>query len=186
MDIPAFVLASLALLLTPGPTNTLLAAAGAQAGVRASVTLPVGEALGYLLTIILSHIALDILSKHPGAIVAMKALAALWLMYSAFLLWRQPTASCRSACGISLRRILVTTALNPKAIITGTFVLPNLMPAAFLPALAIFLTLSMLTGFGWITLGAALPSSIRKHSYKGAAVILGLFSIAAGLASLHV
>ncbi len=43
----AFIAASAAILLTPGPTNTLLAAGGATLPLRKAFLLPLAEALGY-------------------------------------------------------------------------------------------------------------------------------------------
>lgn len=51
MSLTAFVVASLAFLLTPGPTNTLLAAAGAGGGIRGGVMLPAAEGIGYAVAI---------------------------------------------------------------------------------------------------------------------------------------
>ncbi|MFC7692453.1 hypothetical protein ACFQY5_25655 [Paeniroseomonas aquatica] len=47
-----FTLAVLAILGTPGPTNSLLATAGATAGMRRSLPLIAAEAAGYALAIL--------------------------------------------------------------------------------------------------------------------------------------
>ena len=51
MQITTFLLTSAAILLTPGPTNTILAASGAAMGLRQAKLLPLAEALGYALAI---------------------------------------------------------------------------------------------------------------------------------------
>ena len=44
----SFIIVALALLATPGPTNTLLATSGAASGFRKSLVLLLGEFLGYM------------------------------------------------------------------------------------------------------------------------------------------
>lgn len=185
MDIFSFVLASLALLLTPGPTNTLLAAAGAMNGVRRSMTLPLAEAIGYAFAISAFHAAMGYLAPNPAAIAALRAVAALWLMYSAIRLWRQPSGRQQPQPAITFSRIVVTTALNPKAMILGTVLIPSLMPTGFLLALSFFLILSLLAGSGWMVLGTAIPDRIKTYSYRAAAVILGGFAVAAGFTAFQ-
>jgi hypothetical protein len=53
-----FALAVLAVLGTPGPTNTLLATAGATAGLRRSLALIPAEAAGYTISILTLGLAL--------------------------------------------------------------------------------------------------------------------------------
>lgn len=50
-SVVSFTLMSLALLLTPGPTNTLLFVGGATNGLKRSLGLPLAELLGYLAAI---------------------------------------------------------------------------------------------------------------------------------------
>ena len=59
----SFIIAAVALLATPGPTNTLLATSGAASGFRKSLVLLLVEFLGYL-------IAIAVLITAMGPIVA--------------------------------------------------------------------------------------------------------------------
>lgn len=47
----SFVFSSVLILLTPGPTNTVLAACGATLGIRKAAIMPFAEALGYVLAV---------------------------------------------------------------------------------------------------------------------------------------
>ncbi len=88
--IASFVFASLVLLLTPGPTNTLLGAFGAAIGFRRAALLPLAEALGYGIAISVFHAAGGMLAGSHSAMMALKVIAGLWLLYSAARLWSEP------------------------------------------------------------------------------------------------
>ncbi|MCK9553042.1 MAG: threonine transporter, partial [Aquamicrobium sp.] len=51
MSFVSFVIAAIMVLITPGPTNTILAASGAAMGWRRAMVLPVAEAAGYLVAV---------------------------------------------------------------------------------------------------------------------------------------
>lgn len=174
-----YLLACLAILLTPGPTNTLLAAAGAVLGWRRALWLPVAEALGYALAISGFIAAGGLLAGVPMALPALKVAAALWLVATAVKLWSQPVVPDEGGPGEAFGRVLVTTLLNPKAMLVGTIMVPDMMPGAPMAALTGFVALSLLAGTGWVLLGAALPAGFRRYSYKGAAMIVTGFALAA-------
>ncbi|MBB5986976.1 LysE family translocator [Sphingobium lignivorans] len=114
-----FTLAIWALLLTPGPTNTLLALSGAQRGVRASLPLIPAELCGYLLVILpLSAGGPLLLTSFPVLATVIKLSAAAWVMYLAMRLW-QPVLASRASYDVTARQVFCTTLLNPKALIFG-------------------------------------------------------------------
>jgi threonine/homoserine/homoserine lactone efflux protein len=175
----AFIISSAVILLTSGPTNTLLAASGAVMGFRASLALPAAEALGYALAI--SFFAM--LTAASGAVSwllpLLKAIAAVWLLVSAVKLWSASVDMEARPFGVAFGRILVTTILNPKAMLVGTMLIPLSSPGE--PALWIgtFVALSILAGIGWVAFGSLLPNGVRRHAYKGAAIVLSGFSVVA-------
>jgi threonine/homoserine/homoserine lactone efflux protein len=175
----SFTLASLLLLLTPGPTNTLLGAFGAAIGLRKAAVLTLAEALGYALSISLFHAAAAVIAGHSGPVIALKVLAGLWLLHSGVRLWSEPVIPALPQAGAAFRRVLVTTVLNPKALFVATVVMPELWTGPFAAGLALFLVLAMLAGTGWTAIGAALPPALRGYSYKAAAVVILGFSLAA-------
>ena len=84
-----FVFAILALLLTPGPTNTLLTVGAAARGFRSSLPLLTGELAGYLVVVVpLATIAASLLEGRPALADALRLAAALWVLFLAVRLWR--------------------------------------------------------------------------------------------------
>lgn len=185
MSAAPFVLASLAILFTPGPTNTLLAASGAAMGARKALTLPFAEAIGYLLAISLFLMAADILQEVPAALPALKAAASLWLLISAVKLWSQPVVPDHPAPRGAFLRVLFTTMLNPKAMLVGTIMVPSLMPEDSWQAVICFAMLSALAGVAWTVFGALLPQNVRRHSYRAAAMAVASFGVAAAVSCVR-
>lgn len=174
-----FIAASTALLLTPGPTNTILAACGASGGFRRAAILPLAEALGYAVAIAFFVACAGLVRADPAAFALVKLLAAGWLAYSAYRLWVEPFPSVSTSGRSSFSRVLLTTMVNPKAMLVGTILIPSEVGIAALVWIGTYVVLSIAAGMGWVMLGALLPQGIRRHAYKAAAVVLGGFSIAA-------
>lgn len=185
MSFTSFILSAVAILLTPGPTNTLLAASGAAVGLRRALALPLAEAAGYAVAISLFFSASDILHEVPAAMAILKATAAAWLLFSASRLWRQPVVPSLSDHRQSFRRVFITTLLNPKAMLVATIVIPGLMAGYRMQALLIFIALSTCAGMAWTAFRAMLPARIRRHSYKAAAMVLVGFAIFASAGALQ-
>lgn len=183
MQITTFLLTSAAILLTPGPTNTILAASGAAMGLRQARLLPLAEALGYALAIGFFLGLASVLADVPQALPVMKAIAAAWLLASACKLWSLPVVPELPARSGAFVRVLVTTLLNPKAMLVGTLSIPTLLPDRPTLGLLSFIALSAAAGFGWTMLGASLPVSLRRHSYRMAAMIVCGFAIAAAVSA---
>jgi threonine/homoserine/homoserine lactone efflux protein len=180
----AFLLAVLALLLSPGPTNTLIALGGATRGFRRSLPLIGAELSGYLAAIVpLALVGRPWLEAHPRLALAVRGLAALWILYLAVRLWHQPVAGAAGL--ITFRRVFVTTLLNPKALVIGLALLPATSAAGLVPWLLLFAAGVIAVASAWIAAGAlvgrgsagGLPPLVRRI----AAGYLGV--VAAGLAA---
>ncbi|RYF92578.1 MAG: hypothetical protein EON95_11905 [Caulobacteraceae bacterium] len=160
IDPIAFILAALTLLATPGPTNTLLAMSGAQAGLRPSLRLLGAELGGYMISIlILSLILGPLVRGNIMVAVILKGLCALYLVYLAIKLWREGSSALISSAPVPFRRVFTTTLLNPKAVIFAFLILPHLADRRIpqgLPYLAGLCGLIVLVGGSWIALGSAL------------------------------
>lgn len=175
----SFIATSILVLFTPGPTNTVLAAGGATMGLRRAATLPVAEALGYIIAISFFVIFAELMRDDHAVLAVVRLAAAAWLIYSAYRLWQTPFVPDATARDFPFRRVLLTTIVNPKAMLVGTIMIPAGTGAAAPAWIATYAALSTLAGLGWVTLGALLPLGIRRHAYKFAAVVLSGFSLVA-------
>lgn len=116
-----------AILLTPGPTNTLLASSGIQVGVRASLKLIPAEVTGYIISISFWGLLIGLISQHFALLpTILKLLSAFYILYLAIKLWRtadhqqnlsQPT--------IRFTELLCATILNPKGLLFASAIFPQ-------------------------------------------------------------
>lgn len=187
-------LAVLALLATPGPTNTLLALAGAERGWRGALRLIPAELCGYLAAVVpLALVGARLAEAAPRLRLALTLGAATWLAWLAWSLWRDSDRMRRLAA-VTARRVAVTTLLNPKALVFGLLLLPAPEPGRLLANLALFAVLVAGVASAWAALGAALrsrrpdrPPGLPPAWRRGAALLLAglsawLLGRAAGLA----
>ncbi len=152
-----FALAVLALLATPGPTNPLLAASGALAGVRRSLALVPAEAAGYVAGIgTLTMLVGPAVAASPALAALLKLAAGAYLARSALVLWGAGRTGRAAAEVASPRRVFVTTLLNPKALVLAFGVFPG---HDLLAATAGFLVLVALVACAWILAGSRLGAA---------------------------
>lgn len=149
----AFISGVLALLLAPGPTNTLMGISGAQHGMARVVRLLPSELAGYLTAILpLSFIGARLVEQSPAFALALKVMAAIWIMILAVKLWRAGTDADRGA-EISAGRVYVTTLLNPKALVFALVLLPTPHDAEFAARLGLFCLMVTGVALVWGGLG---------------------------------
>lgn len=159
-ELMPFMLAVLALLATPGPTNTLMAAAGAQRGVARSLPLLAGEVGGYAIAItVWTELVGAVAASQPLVPVIAKLIAAAFLVWSAWKLWVNAGRADLAQRGITLGRVFATTLINPKALVFAFAIFPHLSFVERLPYDGIFFALVVLTAIGWMVLGAAAARS---------------------------
>jgi len=181
-----FIFAILALLLTPGPTNTLLTVGAATRGLRASLPLLAGELFGYLVVVVpLATIAASLLEGRPLLANALRVAAAFWVLFLAVRLWRISSEqdARKEPSGVTVGQVFLTTVLNPKAPIIGLVIMPHGGFMEIAPALGLFSALVLAAGTSFLTLGSLVgkaPILSPRLVYRIAAVFLVIFS--AGLA----
>lgn len=154
MAIAPFLIAIWALLLTPGPTNTLMALAGAQGGWRSTLRLVPAELAAYLLIVLpAALIGADAMAQWPDLARVLKLGAALWIFYLAIILWRVPSGHV-AAQPVGIARLFITTLLNPKGLVVGLVLLPSPHDPLFGPHLLLFGASVILAASVWAGLGA--------------------------------
>lgn len=187
-DAVFFILISLALLLTPGPTNTLLLVGGATNGLKRSLWLAPAELLGYLAAIpILALTVGPFVQQSPVGQALLRLVLALYLGFLAVRLWRTPQSG-KSEYMVTPQRVFIVTLLNPKALVFAFVVLPPLAGQwrAMLPHLAALSLMIVIASLCWISFGAALRSekmfAIKSRTIQriGSAVLL-IFAVVIGL-----
>lgn len=170
MTLTQTFLACLALLIVPGPTNTLLALAGAQAGVRANWSLGLAALAVYLVVVApLTFLGAGLVQSAPLAMLALRLAAVAWVIRLAVKLWRLPEPGAVPH-RVTAREVAITTALNPKGLIVGLVILPK----AALPglALAVFAAAVLSVSLGWLLLGRCVLRRDSPCLRRGGAVVL--------------
>lgn len=166
----SFLIAAVTLLLTPGPTNTLLALAGAKEGIARVVRLLAASLLGYACGLVpVVYAGTTLFASWPMLATSLKIGAALWVMLLAVRLWRPPDA-VQTRVAISFTDVFVTTLVNPKVLVFGLLLLPPINAPAFGPcALALAIAIAV-TGLLWGMAGGLILSGgaaqHRKHLFQ--------------------
>jgi threonine/homoserine/homoserine lactone efflux protein len=182
----AFVLACMAVLFVPGPTNTLLATSGAAGGFRRSLALPLAELLGYTISIwTLALLVAPLINGSPVLSIVLRLACGAYLVWSAVHLWREGANALTSAEPVSFRRVFVTTLLNPKAILFALVIIPYLGERKFVAAAPYLLghvLLVVTASLSWIGFGALVGAGARTRVSAGVirkagASVLGLFGV---------
>ena len=176
-----FVFAVLALLLTPGPTNTLLTVGAASRGLRASLPLLLGELAGYLVVVTpLAVAATAFLEDRPAFAIALRVAAACWVLFLALRLWHHADRGQGGLRPVTIGPVFMTTVLNPKAAIIGAVVMPHGPLVEIAPALGLLSLLVLGAGSAFVVLGSLVgrtPILAPSLIYRLGAVFLLIFSI---------
>ncbi len=159
-----YIVAILSLLGAPGPTNVLLATAGATSGTRGAVKLLGAALAGYLIAVAALRFALGpVIEAHPLVGIALKVAVALYLGWVAVALWRR-SAALTGDEAVSRRAVFVATLLNPKSLVFAFGVIPSTHPAlwAYVAAFAVAIPV---VGLGWLLIGRAIgAASGERHA----------------------
>jgi threonine/homoserine/homoserine lactone efflux protein len=185
-----FVTTSAAILAVPGPTNALLAAAGAALGFRSSLKLVPAVLAAYLGAILAWGCLLTpAIAFWPPLAPLLRLACALFLAAIAIRLWRRTTGpSTDPTSMITTRRITLVTLLNPKAFLFAAGVFPPAafsQPDVFSSAGLAFAAPLVPIALIWIAFGAALAGAGNRIPLRTinrtAAILLAFFAATIGV-----
>ena len=186
----AFVAASTALLLIPGPTVLLILSYALSQGRRVAVASAAGVALGDLVAMTASLVGLGALVLASATLfTALKWAGAAYLIYLGIKLLRAPPMQAlgtqtagRPATGRGVFwHMAAVTTLNPKSIAFFIAFVPQFvtLEAPIAPQFAIliatFVSLAAINAFAYALLADRLRQTIKRPS-----VILGLTRLGGG------
>lgn len=155
MHILSFTAALLLLLLTPGPTNTLMMLAGYERGWRSSLRLIGAELTGYLAVVLTVLLVLaPAFAAYPSMLLWVRGAAFLWVLFLSWRLWGASARSLAANGELSGRHVLLTTVLNPKAPIIALVIMPQVELNAALPWLVLLSAFIVLAASFWLLVGA--------------------------------
>lgn len=183
-----YLVASALLLLSPGPTNTLMAVAGAEGGLGRVRNLLLAEVAGYL-TAILPLLAFGGFISHdwPQAALAIRLAMAGWVLFLAIKLWAMPAVGLRQN-DVRIGRIYVTTVLNPKAWVFALVLIPGGGPDHVMQRLGLLVALIVAAALAWGAGGAALfggDGKRRRAIRRAASVWLAVISATLAMQVTH-
>lgn len=191
MDPKPVILLAATVLALPGPTNALLAIAGATKGFKRSLRLVLAVLAGYAAGIVgLAAVAAPLIAAYPWSGKVLRLLAAAVLVHAALRLWRLSTAErnipiqkTQEANTISWWHVFLTTLTNPKVLVLGVLILPErgASPYSVPSSAAMIPLLVVLTSSTWIAIGAGVKSGLTSIAAAGwiersGAVVLLLFA----------
>lgn len=189
-----FAAAVIGLLITPGPTNTLLAASGSQRGVKASLGLIPAELLGYWIAIgMWGSLLVTLSASWPWLPTLVRIASALYIAFLAFRMWFSVTdVEVVSHTVVSRAGLFTATLLNPKGLLFATAIFPEvafLSLGGFVMVGLAFGVLLLPIASLWIMFGAALAAGrlplLSPHRVqRGAAIVLAGFALSLGWSTL--
>jgi threonine/homoserine/homoserine lactone efflux protein len=190
-----FALSTALILLTPGPTNTLLAVAGLERGAKGALPLIACELLGYVIAIsVWGCILTPFQNNYPWLAILVRAASSFYLIWMAVKVWRAAVIlpSLRREA-ISPKALLIATILNPKALLFSSLIFPAIAInniQVYLAAMVLFSCLVVPIGLAWTMFGAILNNgrltvASRVKLQRATAMILGAFSASIAWAAFH-
>jgi homoserine/homoserine lactone efflux protein len=189
----AFFLASLVVVLIPGPTVMLVVSQALSSGKRSVIPLAAGVGLGDLMAMTLSFVGLGaVLATSAVLFSILKWAGAIYLVYLGVKIFRAPVSAMgaevsaqQSSGRAQFLSAFLTTILNPKSIIFFVAFVPQFVSpkAALVPQFLIlgatFLALGMLNAAAYASFAGKLrsvlqtPKAVKRFNRAGGSVLVG-------------
>ncbi|WP_331832928.1 LysE family translocator [Pseudomonas sp. LH21] len=178
-----FILFALAASISPGPTNLLILAHGAQRGLRASLAPIVTACCAAATVVLLVGLGLgELLLRYPLAQQVMSWVGALWLSWLAWKMLRSAGAPLQTGSDSGLGPLSAATlqVVNPKVWVTavamvGLFAGPAL-PMWWLSLVFLLIALPSMTAWALMGIGSARwlrsPQALRVFNQGLAGLLL--------------
>ncbi|WOE30739.1 MULTISPECIES: LysE family translocator [unclassified Acinetobacter] len=178
-----FVLAIIAILMIPGPTNALLASSAHQQGIiKTSLFIP-AELFGYLYAISIWALFIHIGEPTwPHLVPILHILSIIYVGWLAFRLWKLSYLEQynQQHHHIRPRQLFFATFKNPKALLFAAGIFPDQTWNSVAHCLWVYLVFSIVlipTAIFWMAFGRAIlagkTDQIKAaYLYKGSALIL--------------
>lgn len=182
-----FISLVITILLTPGPTNTLLASSGIETGVKKSLKLIPAEVIGYFIAITVWGVLINSIAESlPILPPVLKLCSAAYIIYLAFKLWKTSTVDADlNQPSITAKSLFCATMLNPKALLFASAVFPIAAWSSlqsYTVHMGLFLCLITPIALFWIFIGSVLVANRiswlnQKNLQRTASLVLVSFSI---------
>lgn len=176
MELPIFAAAVAALLITPGPTNTLVALAGAVDGLRGALRASAAECLAYALSVgLIAFVAGPVVTAHPYVQKSLTIAAGLFVIFLAMRLWYLAAAAAGGRT-VTPSLVFAVTLLNPKGLVFGLALLPAAGAAELPERYGVFLALVALSGAAWGLFGTLAGARVGMPILSRAGAIVLAFA----------
>ncbi|AZG88265.1 hypothetical protein DND58_20920 [Pseudomonas syringae pv. pisi] len=187
---------SAVLLFVPGPTNTLLLAAGVSKGFLKSAGLPLFELSGYVIAITFYSILIEYVSGNTVCLFFMKVFCAGYISYMSCKTWKLSGDFLNATETILGFNVFITTLFNPKAFIVSSIIFSVTLiddPLLIAQEMLVFSGVMLLASLFWLSVGTFVNlhsqegGGTRQVILKASASVLMMFSCAilySGVSSL--
>jgi len=134
-NVLALVAATFVLILIPGPNAALIVANSLQYGLRMGIITAFGTTVGIALQLGLVVIGLAaLLETATSALVWIKWVGVVYLVYLGVRTWREPVANLRDVKALSRGRVfsrgVLLAVINPKTLLFNAAFLPQFVDSA--------------------------------------------------------